>query len=1064
MWFTRLAINRPILIWMALLAIAVLGLEAYSRLPAELNPRTDIPTLTVTTIYPGAGPPEIESQISKPLEDAVGTVPGVRDVYSSSQANVSIISMDFLVGTDLDTAVNDVRGRIETVRAQLPPEARPPVVAKLDINALPILYLGMTSDSLDLRQLRSLADNTIRPRLERVPGVATVQVVGGEQREIHVNVDPQKLSQFGLTIEDVVNSLKAAGRDVPGGGITYGPHETDVRLVGAFSTLQSIRGTQILSQQLSMAAGSRDQSSANGGVKLPAPPITVADVASVADTQAERTEINRVNGRDGISLVFTKAADSNTVAVVDGVKKALDQARSVLPSGLHTVILRDDSQTVRAALEDVDFTLVLGAFLAMVVILLYLHNLRGTLIVSLAIPSCIIATFLVMWIARFTLNQMTLLALSLSVGILVDDSIVVLESITRHLRNGETPKEAAFNGRTEIGFADITTTLVDVVVFVPIAFMGGIVGGFFKQFGLTIAAATLFSLVVSFTVTPMLASRWYKTGEDVEAKTGVFSGFERFYQYLERAYRRIIRWSLAHRAPIVAIGVAALLIVGILASTRLGTDLLPSTDQGQIAIGIEMPPGTALVATDDVARTIEREVSRIPEVESYVTNIGQIIAGFGEIPQRGAQFAQINVHLKPKVGVTAFARRQPGRRTRTDQEVAKQLRGVVERIAAGLDARITATALRSVEAVASDILLELRSTDMDQLTRYSEHVRDRMRAIPGVLNPNVSVRSGKPELRAVIDRQKAAQLNIPPAVAGSILRDSIEGNTDTVYRDQGQEFPVRVQLAGIRTDDPSGIRNVVVGSDPQGQPVLLGDVALIEAQTGPSNIDRNNGERLVTVSANLAPNVPLGDAQRQIEQLVKKTIPPGVDWKWSGTAETLTENIPYFINALALAVVLVYIVMASLFNALRTPFVIMFTLPMAMVGAIGALVLTGETMSLVSGIGIIMLTGLMGRNAILLLDFTNTLRARGESRNEAIEEAGATRLRPILMTTTATIVGMLPVALRIGEASEVRAPMAIVVIGGLLVSTVLTLIVIPVVYSLFEDWFDRGKRAKSQQD
>ncbi|MCW3051465.1 MAG: multidrug efflux transporter, partial [Chthonomonadales bacterium] len=643
MWFTRLAISRPVLIWMALTAIAVLGLRAYTRLPAELNPKVDIPTLTVTTVYPGAEPPEIETQISKPLEDAVGTVPGVRDVYSSSQSGFSIISMDFKVGTDLDAAAAEVRGRVEAVRAQLPTESRPPVVAKLDIHALPILDLGLECPSLNLQQLRALADNTLRPRLERVPGVATVRVVGGTQREIHVAADAHRLAPLGLTIADVVNSIKAGGHDVPGGDITQSHHETGVRLSAAFDSLESIANTPLIAPQLMMRTG---RPGSDPG--LPIPPLTVADVADVSDGTAQRTEINRIDGQDGISLVLTKASDANTVAVVDEANRALEQLGPTLPRDLRRIVLRDDSVTVRDALQDVNGSLLLGAVLAMVVILFFLHNVRGTLIVSFAIPACIVATFLVMSIAGFTLNQMTLLALSLSVGILVDDSIVVLESITRHLKNGETPREAAFNGRTEIGFADITTTLVDVVVFVPIAFMGGVVGGFFKQFGLVIVTATLFSLVVSFSLTPMLASRWYKAGEDVEAKRGIFAPFERFYQWLEGKYRNVIAAALRHRGWVVLAGVAGLVLIFVVSFARLGFEFLPGTDQGQITISLEMPPGTSLTATDAVSREMEQTVLTTPEIRAVVTNVGQILGGFGSIPQQGAQLAQCNVRLNEK--------------------------------------------------------------------------------------------------------------------------------------------------------------------------------------------------------------------------------------------------------------------------------------------------------------------------------------------------------------------------------------------------------------------------------
>jgi len=1058
MWFTRLAISRPILIWMALAAIAVLGLQAYTRLPAELNPRVDIPTLVVTTIYPGAGPPEIESQISKPLEEAVGTAPGVKDVYSSSQANVSIISMDFQVGTDLDVASADVRARVEAVRAQLPPEARPPVVAKLDINALPILYFGLESGSQTPQQLRALADNVIRPRLERVPGVATCQIIGGEQREIHVAVDAQKLAEYGLTIEDVVNSLKATGRDIPGGGITHGAQQTDVRLAAAFDSLDAIRNTQILAPQFAQSSAQRP--TPGGAFPLPPPPpLTIADVAGVTDGLAEKQEINRINGHEGLSIVLAKSSDANTVTVADQVNEAFEQLRPSLPPDLTRVTLRDESVTVRDALQDVNGTLILGAVLAMGVILLFLHNLRGTVIVSLAIPACVVATFLVMWLAHFTLNQMTLLALSLSVGILVDDSIVVLESITRHLKGGETPQEAALNGRAEIGFADLTTTLVDVVVFVPIAFMGGIVGGFFKQFGLTIAFATLFSLLVSFSVTPMLAARWYRAGEDTEAKRGVFAPFERFYQRLEHLYRGLIGAALRHRGLVLGAGVLALAGIFLLSFQRLGTDFLPGTDQGQISINIEMPPGSSLSATDTVAQQVEHVATRHPDVEATVTNVGQILGGFGSIPQQGAEFAQINVRLKERGGLLdSFRRRTGSLRAHSDTEIADTLRAALEKTVKASGGRITTEALRSVEGLSVPVELQLRGADIDQLAQLALQMRDRLAQIPGVLDPDVSVRSGKPEVRATVDRQRAAQWGVPAGQAGAVLRDSITGNTDTVYREGGREFPIRVRLTRVQRDNPADVQNIVVGADAQGAPILLSDIADIALRVGPANIERNNGQRLATIRANLAPETPLSQVQQTMEREMKH-LPKGVDWKWGGDTETLNDSILPFVTALTLAILLVYIVMASLFNNLGTPFVIMFTLPMALIGALGALVLTGETMSLVAAIGIIMLVGLMGRNAILLLDYTNTLRGRGLERNEAIITAGATRLRPILMTTTATIVGMLPVALRFGRASEIRAPMAIVVIGGLLVSSLLTLVVIPVLYSLFDDWFGKRKRS-----
>lgn len=1066
MWLTRLAITRPLVLWMALAALAVLGLLAYTRLPAELNPRTDIPTLTVTTIYPGAGPEEIEALVTRPLEDAVGAVNGVKDVFSSSQESVSILSLDFVLGTDLDRAVASVREKVDAARTLLPPEARSPVVAKLDINAQPVYYLSVSSN-VPIRELRQAVDVKVKPRLARVPGVATVTVVGGEQREIRVAVNAVSLTRFGITIEDVVNSLKAANRNIPAGSIVQGKQEIGVRSMGAFTRLEEIRQTPILAPQLSMGAGMNGP----GRTGAPALPLTIADVASVLDTTAAPSTITRINGRDSVGLVITKASDANTVTVVDGVKASMEVLKRSLPAGAEIVVSRDESIVVRDALEDVNATLILGAFLAMAVVFVFLHNLRGTIIVSLALPACLVATFLVMYFCGFTLNQMTLLALSLSVGILIDDSIVALESITRHLGLGETPEEAALNGRMEIGFADTTTTLADVVVFLPIAFMGGIVGAFFRQFGLTIVVATLFSLFVSFTVTPSLAARWYRQGENPEHPTsGVFARLERVYGALDRLYRRLLTRALQIRGWVVAfagVGLAAALLITL---PSIGTDLLPATDQGQISITIELPPDASLFATDAAAREIEDRLARIPnlshDVNNTATTIGEVLGGFGQIPQRGPQFAQINVRLREKAGlidrILHLGVIPKEMRVRDDSVIADDIRRRLKEDASLASARLTVSAVRSVASVGAPIQVQLRGSNLEVLSTAATQLQDRLARMPGILDPDVSLRTGRPEVQVKIDRVRAAALGVPVAQAGAILRDALEGNADTNYQEGGTEYPLRVQLAGIDRNAPNDLGAIPVGYS-AGKAVTLSQVAELKRGTGPSAIDRINGQRMVTVSAQLVKEYPVGNAETDIrKQMTSLTALPRreIEVHFGGESEALDENIPYFILSLGLAVILVYLVMASLFNSLLNPFIILFTLPMALVGALGALALTGETLSLVSMIGIIMLTGLMGRNAILLIDYTGTLRKKGLDRQEAVVEGGATRLRPILMTTLATIFGMLPVALRIGRASELRAPMAIVVIGGLIVSTVLTLFVIPVLYTLFDDLMARFQRSE----
>lgn len=1061
MFLTRLSISRPIVIWMALLAIAILGVLAYTRLPAELNPRVDIPTLTVITVYPGAGPQEIETLITRPIEEAVGTVSNLQDVFSSSQESVSIVSMDFAVGTDIDRALNSVREKVDAARMSLPEDARPPVVAKLDINAQPILYLGLSGD-LPAAKLREIVDSEVKPLIARVPGVAAVGVSGGEQREIRVAVDAQRLARNALTLEDVVNSIKAANRDIPAGSYVQGRRDISVRTLASYSARDQIADTQILAQQLMLQ---NLQIPLPPGLGLPPPkpqvtaPLTIGDVATVTDSVAPAKTLTRVNGRDSIGIVVTKASDANTVEVVRRVQAVLDGLKNSALQGVTLTTLRDESLVVGDALEDVNASLVLGALLAMLVIGVFLRNLRGTVIVSLALPACVVATFLVMYFAGFTLNQMTLLALSLSVGILVDDSIVVLESITRHLSLGEMPEEAAYNGRTEIGFASMTLTLADVVVFLPIAFMGGIVGAFFRQFGLTIVAATLFSLLVSFTVTPSLAARWYRQRKPGDATNPhAWPLMER----VEQVYRRLLVWALKRRGWVIAWGFAGTASVVLLSLPSLGFELLPATDQGQITIMIEAPSDSSLAATDAVTREIERRLAGVRDVQAYATTVGEVLAGFGAIPQQGPQYAQINVRLAPKAGVLDRALHlgalPAGMRARTDDEVAADIRRALATVPG---ARMTVAPVRTVATLGAAIQIQLRGRNLKDLASAASQLKTIMSQMPGIVDPDMSWRPGKPELQVRIDRDRAKALGVAPAQAGAALRDAIEGNTDNKLRERNTEIPIRVVLADIDRNDREDVARIPVAfSGARG--VTVGHIADFRMDAGPVAIDRVNGMRMITVTANLAPGYALGNAENDIRARLADvpTASQGIEVHFGGESEAMSQNIPYFILALGLAIVLVYLVMASLFNSLLNPFVIMFALPMALAGALAGLALTGATLSLVAMIGVIMLVGLMGRNAILLIDYTHTLRARGMPRDEAVAQAGATRLRPILMTTLATIAGMLPVAFRIGRASELRAPMAIVVIGGLLVSTLLTLVVIPSLYTVFDDWRARVRRKR----
>lgn len=1131
MWLTSIAIRRPVFILMVFSALAVLGWTAASKMRVELSPSVDFPYVIVTTVYPGAGPREVETLISKRIEDAVNGINGVKNVTSVSQEGISLVAIEFNLGIDSSQAAADVREKVDAIRASLPREALSPSISKIDINAFPVLYYGMSSERPS-KQLRYIAEEIVSNRLARVQGVASVSIVGGDVREIRVEVDRARLDAYGLNIMQVVQALQAANLNVPGGRIEEERHEYAVRVVGEFQNLDQIRSVRIPVTNRMNPMGAPNV-------------IRLADVATIRDDVAERTEGARVNTRNTVAIIITKAADANTVEVCEGVKREIERLKRELPRDIEFVLTQDQSKFVLESLTDLRVALFLAVFLAVTIVYLFLHNIRGTFIVSLAIPTSIISTFLVMYGFGFTLNTMTMLALSLAVGILVDDSIVVLENIFRHLTNGEEPAEAALNGRSEIGLAAITITLVDVVVFVPIAFMGGIVGQFFRAFGITVATATLFSLFVSFTLTPMLASRWFRMGEEVEAKRGVFAAFDRFYHALDRIYRRILEKALRRRWVVISIGNGLLLsilliIVASLVGKRFlvpaafvagftalfgflfwllaliwrsnrrplfvagwgtfimagafflsgllgsfwGRPLLPfrfapDQDQGLIQVTVEMPAGTSLAATDRVLSRIEEVIYNTPsirrDVQNLFTSIGNTTSGVLGTGGRGAQYGEVQITCAEKQSLgdrlTGWIPwvKHPYLRTRPSSEIAEEIR---QKIGTIPGAKIKINAVSGFRGGAgAPIQIELTGQDTELLVRTAERVMAVVSPIEGIVEPDISWKLGKPELQVRVDPDKAASVGMTVAQVASALRTYIEGNTDTKFREGGKEYDIRVQLTKAQREDVNTVSDLVIGYF-SGRPVRLSDVASVEMTSGPTKIDRKNRQRLVTFTAFLKPGYAPGNMQLVIDEALAKANlpPPGVQLRWAGEIQFQQEEGAYLGQALLLAIVLVYMLMAALFESLLMPLTIMLSLPQAMIGALLGLIITGNSLNIVSMIGIIMLMGLVTKNAILLVDYTNTLRSRGLPRLQALLEAGPTRLRPILMTTFAMVFGMLPAALAIGRGSEFRAPLGIAVIGGLLLSTLLTLVVIPCVYTVFDDmgnWiartiFRRGVYPKEQ--
>ncbi|MFN3651000.1 MAG: efflux RND transporter permease subunit [Armatimonadota bacterium] len=1056
---TRFCIQRPIALMMVIGAILILGWRAQMGMPAELDPRVDIPVINVVTLYPGAGPEEVEQRVTRPIEEAVGAIGNIEEVDSRSLESVSFVTVRLKLGTNLDSAAADIRSKVEAARRELPDGAEAPLIEKFDYNARPVLVLGVTG-AQSAEQLRRLVDEQIRTRIGQVAGVGSVQIVGGRRREVRVEVDPQRLEEHGLTLLDLLRPLKTASQSAPAGSLSQGDRDVSVRLLGEFESLEEIRSIPIPPPDPGMPADPRMLALA--GPPAPSAPLRLRDVATVTEGAEERTQITRVGRRESIGIIVSRVPDANSVEVADGVKAALEELRPTLPERVRIGVLQDHSIAVGDALEDINVALILGALLAVVVVWLFLHSFKDTLIIALSIPTSIVGTFLVMYFAGFSLNQMTMLALSLSVGILIDDSILILESIHRHREMGKSPVDAALDGRAEIGLADAANTFVDVIVFLPIAFMGGIVGQFFMQFGLTIVTASLASLYISFTLTPMLAARWFRREEMLQDRRGAFARwFDAQYQKLEQLYGRSLGWALRHRLAVVTGGFGSLALVGFLGWQVIGFDFTPSVDRGQVTVLVELPPGASLAATDRLVQQVEAAAVRIPEVDAdrMLTSVGEIIGGFGSIPDRGSQFAQVTLMLRDKAGLAERLLDPLGTgayRHRSDEDVARELRQRLHEVVGA--ERIQVAAVRGMTSSLAPLQIGIYGNDLPALERVSEEIRRRLATVPTLQNVDSSLRRGKPELQVRIDRERADELFVSPAEVAGVVRTAISGNTDLRFREGDQSHPVRLMLArngssGL-TADPDDLRGLLVAQRGP-SPVYLDDVATVGRGEGPTKIMRSQQTRRVVITSHVLEGVSLGAARAQAAEALEGLDAAGVRWTWEGDVNEMDESSALMAGAIILAIVLSYMLMAALFNNMLHPFTIILSVPMALVGALLGLIYTDTTMNLVSMIGIVMLVGLVAKNAILLVDYTNTLRERGLSRDAAVQAAGPVRLRPILMTTVSTVIATLPVALQIGRGSEIRSPMAIVVIGGLLLSTLLTLLVIPVMYTYLDDFASR---------
>jgi HAE1 family hydrophobic/amphiphilic exporter-1 len=1014
MKLTEVAIRRPAFITMVFVTLAVLGIFGYSGMGVDLLPKMDWPIVSVVTIYPGAGPREVESLVSKPIEEAVSGVNKLDNVRSYSYEGVSVVLAQFNFSAGVDEVTNDVQRVVEQARSKLPDDAKAPRISKSDMNAFPILRVSLTGQ-MQGRELYQFTKDRIKPRLEQVDGVSAVSIAGGQEREIRVEVDNRKLDAYGISILQVSQAMGRENLDFPTGKIDEQLNQYIVRLAGKFKNLDEIRNAVVAS--------------------TPTGVVYLKDIASVVDGTREDFTLSRLNGESSIALTIQKQSDANSVKTSERLLLAMKSLETEHGGRISFTVAQDITEFTRNSLSEVQRDLFLAILMVAIVLFFFLHNARNSLIVLLSIPTSLITTFFFMYLFGYTLNLVSLMALALVTGILVDDSIVVLENIHRHLERGEEPEKAAIEGRSEIGFAAIAITLVDVVVFLPISLVGGLVGRIFSEFGITIVVSTLLSLLVSFTLTPMLAAKWSRlvrqTGETAVGR--LILRVEEGQEWLGEAYRRMLAWALDHRKTIVAAsGGMLVLSLALVPLGFIGTEFMTDSDRGEFAVNLDMPLGTTIGKTDQAVARVEKIVAGMPEVERYLSTIGKQQSQWKNAEQ--SNLGQLQIKLTDK--------RKRSRSTHAVMLAIKEQALVIP----GLKTSFNTISMWGAANVAP-VQIEILGPSLADVVRFSETVGGIVAQTRGTADVTTSWEEGKPEVKIEVDRDKTARMGLTLAEVGLAARTAIEGDIPTKYQEGDTEYDLRVVLnktGRTKAQDVGGMTLV----NHSGQPVQLRQVAAITFGQGPSEIQRKDRERLVTVAANLSGEVPLGQVTAGIEKAVAGVgIPAGIQVFYGGDSENMRDMFSDMTIALSMAILFVYIIMVSLFESYIHPFTIMFSLPVAMVGALGGLALTGMTLNMLSMIGIIMLMGLVTKNAILIVDFTNTLRARGLTMHDALLEAGKTRLRPIVMTTATMIFGMLPLALALGAGAEMRQGMAIVVIGGLTSSTLLTLVLIPVVYT-----------------
>ncbi len=1039
MWLTRVSINNPVFAAMVMLALLVVGLLATQRMQVEEFPDIDFPFVVVTTAYTGASPEVIESDITRKIEDQVNTIAGVKEVTSISRQGLSQVIVQFDLNISSDVAAQNVRDKLAMVTPTFRDDVQDPVIAQYNPADSPVVSVTFRSNSMSLRDLSTYLDNTVSKQLQTVSGVGRVDILGNRERQVRIVINPTQLNAYNVSVNQVINALRSENVELPVGTLEQANQEMVVQINGLVQSPNQFN--QIIVAQ-------------NRGSNGLASPVYLSQVAQVIDGQADAESASLQNGELAVAMDIIKTSDANVIDVVDNTKARLAEISQTLPAGVTMTVVADSSRSIRGSLTNVVRTLIEGAILAVFIVWLFLGSWRSTIITGLTLPISLLGTLAAIWTFGFSINMMTLLALALCIGLLIDDAIVVRENIVRHVAMGKHHRQAALDGTQEIGLAVLATTLVIVAVFLPVAFMGGIIGRFFYQFGVTVSTAVLLSMFVSFTLDPMLSSIWpdpeaKHQHERLDQRVNLFknpiawllNSFQRLLDKTTHLYTKVLDWSLRYRFVTMLIAIGSL-VAAFFAVSLVGKEFVPQADMNEIKVKFETPVNASLDYTTEKTAQVNAVLQQFNEVTSTYATVNALAYS-------GNNRVQINVNLVPKAD-----------RSKDLNTLTREMRSQLQRIG-GIQVTSVSSASAAVTGGLKPIMISIKGDDLDQLQRLSNEFMQRLSTVDGLVDLESTLTEPKSMVAVHIDRVAANDVGLSIGQIGQALRPLLSGDDATTFKDElGNNIDVTVRLGEQQRQSITQLQSLYLSSskvDQAGRPILvpLSQVASFSESLGAPQINRRDLFREVVVQANTdgRPAGDIGDDITKIQAQMK--LPPGYSFDVQGSNKDMAESIGYATTALILAIIFIYMLLGSQFNSFLYPVAIMASLPLSLIGVFFALFIFGSTLNIFSIIGIIMLMGLVCKNAILLIDFIKDALAEGKSRYDAIMLAGQTRLRPILMTTAAMVMGMIPLALGIGEGAEQQAPMAHAIIGGVITSTLLTLIVVPVIYTYLDDMKQR---------